>query len=88
MDNGKREAAMALEKNAGWNFWIREGERVRLFTVADVNLRGAEEMALTETKYGVVISHGEISEAVIGLLKLPYGKVMEWTPATIEERGD
>jgi hypothetical protein len=68
-----------LEKNAGWSFWVREGERVRFFVVADVNLSAAEDTALAETNYGIAIEHQEIGEEVIELLKLPYGKVMEWT---------
>jgi hypothetical protein len=71
---------MALESNAGWNFWVREGDRVRLFTVANTNRSAAEDMALARTKYGVVLSHQEISEATISLIKLPFGQVMEWTP--------
>jgi hypothetical protein len=74
------EAAMALESNAGWNFWVREGGRVRLFTVANTNRSAAEDMALAQTKHGVVISHQEIGEATIGLINLQFGKVMEWTP--------
>ena len=73
---------MTLEKNAGWRFWVREGDRVRFFTVADVNFSAAEDMALTETNYGVAISHQQIGEEVMELLKLPYGKVMELTPAS------
>jgi hypothetical protein len=72
---------MALEKNAGWSFWVHEGERVRLFTVADVTLSAAEDMALARTHFGVTISHEQIGEGIINLLKLPYGGVMEWVPA-------
>jgi hypothetical protein len=75
---------MSLEKNAGWSFWVREGDRVRFFTVADVNFSAAEDMALAETNYGVAISHQQVGEEVIELLKLPYGKVMEWTRASGE----
>ena len=76
---------MALETNAGWSFWVREGDRVRLFTVADVNLSAAEDMALANTHFGVTLSHEQVSEGVIDLLKLPYGQVMEWTPAPTED---
>ena len=76
---------MALEKNAGWCFWVHEGDRVRLFTVADVNLSAAEDLALARTHFGVTMSHEVVSEGVIDLLKLPYGGVMEWIPAQTED---
>ncbi len=76
---------MTLEKNAGWSFWVREGDRVRLFTVADVNFTAAEDMALARTSHGVTISHEQVTEAVIDLVKLPYGGVMEWMPATADD---
>ncbi len=72
---------MAVDKNGGWNFWVHEGDCVRLFTVADVNMSAAEEMALAKTHFGVTISHEQVAEGVIDLIKLPYGGVMEWTPA-------
>jgi len=77
---------MALEMNAGWSFWVREGDRVRLFTVADVNFAAAEDMALARTSHGVAISHQQVNETVIDLVKLPYGGVMEWIPAEADDR--
>ncbi len=76
---------MSIEKNAGWNFWVRDGGQIRLFTVADVNFSAAEDMAIARTHHGITVSHQEIGEAVIELLKLPYGQVIEWMPSEPEE---
>jgi hypothetical protein len=72
---------MAVETNGGWNFWVHEGRCVRLFTVADVSMAAAENIALAKTHFGVTISHEQVAEGVIGILRLSDGDIMEWVPA-------
>lgn len=79
---------MVVETNGGWNFWVHEGDCVRLFTVADVSMAAAENLALAKTKYGVTISHEQVAEGVIDLLKLSGGDVMEWVQAKSPEERD
>lgn len=62
-----------------------DGDRIRLFTVADADFTAAEDRVLSKMNYGITLSHEEIGESVIELLKLPYGEAMEWTPILPEE---
>jgi len=79
---------MVVETNGGWNFWVHEGDCVRLFTVADVSMAAAENLALAKTKHGVTISHEQVAEGVIDLLKLSDGDVMEWAPSKSPDERD
>ena len=66
------------QTESGWEFWIDDGGRVRMFTVEEPNFVKAVELALAATKNGSMITYNPAPARVIAMLALLKGEAREW----------
>jgi hypothetical protein len=82
---GSKETALTNNLLTGWNFWLKEGDRYRHFSVAENDRAEAEKIALARAPNAEIVSQNELPHSVIQFLKTKRGQMLEWFPADPSE---